>query len=166
MTPRLRSTIWIPPRRSIPSRSRWTSPIFSRRRGKIILSFEAKTFVISRAASRSAGPHAFLPDNLEYQFGAPAHRSRRQIPQIGAAGCIVPAGNQMRRRRVSAETIQAPRLRACRTERAEGLSRRRRDLETAVRDHGYPHLLRQDRFASHLGGLRRQGRAVKAAGAA
>src|SRR5260370_5311095 len=41
--------------------------------------------------------HAPLPDNLEYQFGAPAHRPRRQIPQIGAAGCVVPAGNQMHR---------------------------------------------------------------------
>ena len=41
--------------------------------------------------------HALLPDNLEYQFGAAAHRSRRQIPQIGEAGCAVPAGNQMHR---------------------------------------------------------------------
>src|SRR5258705_1401416 len=41
------------------------------------------------------GPHAFFPDNVEYQFGAPAHRHRRQIPQIGAAGRAVPAGNQM-----------------------------------------------------------------------
>ena len=40
------------------------------------------------------------------------------------------------------------------------------DLETAVRDHRHPHLLRQHRFASHLGGVRREGAAGKAAGAA
>ena len=57
-----------------------------------------------------AGPHALLPDNLEYQFGAPAHRPGRQIPQIGAAGRAVPAGNQMHRRRLSAEAVQASRL--------------------------------------------------------
>ena len=31
---------------------------------------------------------------------------------------------------------------------------------------GYPHLLRQDRFAAHLGGVRRKGAAGKAAGGA
>src|SRR5207244_9493293 len=43
-------------------------------------------------------PHAFLPDNLEHQFGAAAHRHRRQIPEGGAAGRAVPAGNEMHRR--------------------------------------------------------------------
>ena len=54
--------------------------------------------------------HAPFPDNLEYQFGAPAHRPRRQIPQVGEAGCPVPAGNQMHRRCISAEALQASRL--------------------------------------------------------
>ena len=40
------------------------------------------------------------------------------------------------------------------------------DLEAAVRNHEYPHLLRQDQFAPHLGCVRRQGATVKAAGAA
>ena len=49
--------------------------------------------------------HAFLPDNLEHQFGAAAHRPRRQIHQGGAAGRAVPAGDQMHRRRLSAEAL-------------------------------------------------------------
>src|SRR6202043_2464513 len=104
---------------------------------------------------------ALFPDYLEYQFGASAHRYRRQIPEVGTAGCAVPAGNQMHRRRISAEAFQAPRLRVRRAERTEGLSRRRRDLETAIRDNRYPHLLRQDRFASHLGGIWGKGAAVE-----
>src|ERR1700694_5805365 len=38
----------------------------------------------------------------------------------------------------------------------KGLSRRRGDLEAAIRDHGHPHLLRQHRFPAYLGGVRRQ----------
>ncbi len=55
-------------------------------------------------------PHSSFPDNLEHQFGAAAHRPRRQIHQGGKAGRAVPAGDQMHRRRVSVEALQAPRL--------------------------------------------------------
>ena len=40
------------------------------------------------------------------------------------------------------------------------------DLEAAVREQRHPHLLRQGRFAAHLGVVRRKGAACKAAGAA
>ena len=40
------------------------------------------------------------------------------------------------------------------------------DFEAAVREHRHPHLLRQGRFAPHLGFVRREGAAFKAAGAA
>ena len=84
-------------------------------------------------------PDAIDRHHLEHQFGAPAHRHRRQIHQSGAAGRAVPAGNQVPRRRVSAQALQASRLRARRAQRAEGLSRRRRGLAPAVRDHRIMH---------------------------
>ena len=48
--------------------------------------------------------------NLEYQFGAAAHRSRRQIHQSGAARHSLPARDQVPGRRVSAQALQAARL--------------------------------------------------------
>ena len=77
-----------------------------------LISRGTRTCVISRTCTCDLPHrlHAVLPDNLEHQFGAAAHRSRRQIPQGGAAGCAVPAGDQMHRRRLSAEALQAARL--------------------------------------------------------
>ena len=49
-------------------------------------------------------------------------------------------------RRLSAQALQAARLRARRAQRAEGLSRRRRALAAAVRYHSDEGLLRQDRL--------------------
>ena len=57
-----------------------------------------------------------------------------KIHQGGAAGRALPAGDQVPGRRVSAQALQAARLRARRAQRAEGLSRRRRALAPAVRE--------------------------------
>ena len=53
------------------------SPTTRRRRAEnpILACGAMETCVISRTSSALSGPHAFLPDNLEYQFGAAAHRS-------------------------------------------------------------------------------------------
>ena len=59
---------------------------------------------------------------------------RRQVHQGGAAGRPVPAGDQVSGRPVSAQALQASRLRACRAQRPEGLSRRRGALAPAVRE--------------------------------
>ena len=58
----------------------------------------------------------------------------------------MPAGDQVPRRRVSAQAPAAARLRAHRAQRAEGLPRRRRDLAAAVRFADREGLLRQDRL--------------------
>src|ERR1700722_4323370 len=109
MTPRLRSTTWIRPRNLTPTCSRSTSPDIRYRRAELILRGQLAAPEDEACLSASAlihPPHAFLPDDLEYQFGAPAHRYRRQIPEVGEAGCAVPAGDQMRRRCISTETLQ------------------------------------------------------------
>src|ERR1700721_361910 len=131
-TPPSRFTIWIPPEGSIPTCSRSTTSQNSRLAEKSFLIAEQGRASSSARSVALPGIHALLPDDLEYQFGAPAHRSRRQIPQIGEAGRPVPAGNQMHRRRLSAEAFSTSRLRARRSERAERLSRRRGHLEAAV----------------------------------
>ena len=65
-------------------------------------------------------------------------------------------------RRLSAEALQAARLRARRAQRAEGLSRRRRALARAVRADRRAELLRQGRLPAYLGGAGRARRAERA----
>ena len=72
--------------------------------------------------------HAPQDHHLEHQFRPPAHRSGRQVSQKRAARRALPARDQVPGRRLSAQALQAARLRARRAQRAEGLSRRRRAL--------------------------------------
>src|SRR6202021_3959878 len=131
-TPPSRSTIWIPPEGSILTCSSSTTSRDSRPAEKSFLIAKQGRASSSARSVALPGIHALLPDDMEYQFGAPAHRSRRQIPQIGEARRAVPQENQMHRRRLSPEAFSTSRLRARRTERAERLSRRRGHLEAAV----------------------------------
>ena len=103
--------------------------------------------------------HALQARHLEHQFRPPAHRSGRQIPQERAAGCAVPAGDQVPGRCLSDQALQAARLRALRAQRPEGLSRRRHRLAPSLRELQVRQLLRQDRLPPHVGGARRSRRA-------
>ena len=59
---------------------------------------------------RSDNQHANHGHHLEHQFGAFSHRSGRQIYQIGAPRYLVPAGDQVSGRQLSAQALQAARL--------------------------------------------------------
>src|ERR1700744_3240725 len=59
---------------------------------------------------RSDNQHANFAYHLEYQFGAGSHRSGRQVYQSGAPRHLVPAGDQVSERQLSAQALQTARL--------------------------------------------------------
>src|SRR5262249_11572227 len=102
-------------------------------------------------------PNAADDHDLEHQFGAAAHRRRREVREGGSPRRALSAGNQVSRRQVSAQTFQASRLRARGAQRAERLPRRRRALARAVRKLQRPVVLRQGRLPARLGRAGRAG---------
>ena len=55
---------------------------------------------VARPFETSEPARAFFDRDLEHQFGAPAHRSRRTFPQGAGARRALPAGDQMPRRAI------------------------------------------------------------------
>src|SRR5207237_8307956 len=76
--------------------------------------------------------------------------TRRSSDLGRAAGCALSAGDQVPRRQVSAQAVQAAGLRTCRAQWAEGLSRRGGALAAAVREPSHPELLRSEEHTSEL----------------
>ena len=92
--------------------------------------------------------------HLEHQFGPPADRQRRALPEVAQARRSLPAGDQVSRRILPAPGLRGAGLHASAGPGHEVLQRRRHPLEGAVHGDERAPSLRQGGLPAHRGGAR------------